>query len=174
MPFLTTTIITIRTTTTISMQLCPSWEANNFSPSLNSPHFVETKGSLPLQEVLRLVPILREMNLVSALPPYIFKIKFNIILPYKLNDLFPPDFHINPVCTGLLQIRATYLFVSSSRYYYAYNIWWEVKTINHHYEILQHPVISSLVGTYTLRGTLSSKTPSLCCSLNVRNQYSRV
>jgi len=135
---------------------------------------METKCSLPFQKGPHLVPILRQMNLVNALPPYIFKINFNIILPYNLNNLFPPDFQINPVCIGLLHIRATYLFIPSSRYYYANNIWWEVKIISHHYDILQHPVISSLVGPYTLRGTLSSKTPSLCSSVNVRNQISRV
>ena len=59
--------------------LMTSWTQKNPRQSKNFLHFMEPEGSLPCTQ--QFFPILRQINPVYALPPYSFKISFNIILP---------------------------------------------------------------------------------------------
>ena len=83
----------------------PSWKANSYSDAQDIPRTLRNpKVHYHIHNSQSIVPIPRQINPVYSLPSDVFKIHFNIILPYKpryskcpLSFRFP---HQNPVCTS--------------------------------------------------------------------------
>jgi hypothetical protein len=61
------------------MTLSPSWEAANRSATQEFPqNFMEPEDSLQSSKILRLVPILSQINPAHITPSYLSNIIFNI------------------------------------------------------------------------------------------------
>ena len=72
------------------------------SQSRISPHFMESKGSLPHSNSPQLVPILKQIWSVHTFPFEFFKANFNIILPSMPNSckwVVHSGFLIKTLCT---------------------------------------------------------------------------
>jgi hypothetical protein len=119
------------------MEQSPSWEANKFSASQESPrilwnpkvHYRSHKGPPPVHILSQLDPVHP-----TPLPFHFLKIHLNIILPstprspeWSLSFRFP---HQNPVyASPLLRTRYMTHPPHSSRFYYTKNIGWAVQII---------------------------------------------
>ena len=68
---------------TYSMEQSPSWEANRFSESRNSPHFMEPEGSLLHSKVPTTCPY-PEPNWSSPYPPHPTSWRSILVLSYHL------------------------------------------------------------------------------------------
>jgi hypothetical protein len=65
-----------------SMEQSLPWEANSHSAGQDVPHLLwKLEVHYHVQKGLLLIPILRQMNPVHTVPPYLCKIQCNIIFP---------------------------------------------------------------------------------------------
>ena len=117
------------------MQQSPSWEATPFSASQEILHILwNPKVHYRIRKCSRLLPILRQIDLVCVSSSHFLKIHLNIILPYTpvsskwfLSLRFP---HQNPIYTSPLPHTCyTPSSSNSSLFYHPNNIWWGAQII---------------------------------------------
>jgi len=120
---------------TYSMQQSPSWEANQFAGSQETPRILwNPKVHYHIHKCPRPAPILSQLNPFHTPTSHFLKIHLNIILPsmsgsphWSPSLRFP---HQNPVHDSTLP-HTCYMSPPShsSRFYNPYNIGWGVQII---------------------------------------------
>jgi len=164
---------------TYSMVQNPSWEANWFAASQESPHSLQSpKVHYRTNKQPPPVPILGQPNPVRIPTPHLQEIRPNINHPstprspqWSLSLRFPHQEHISPPL--LTHTRHMPSPSHSSQFYHPHNIGWGVQIINSSLcSLLHSPITSSLLGPNILLNTMFSNTTSFLSSLNVSDQVS--
>ena len=160
------------------MGQCPSWEANQFSASQETPRILwNPKVHYHIHKCPPPVPILSQLDPVHTPTSHFPKIHLNIIVPYKpgspqwsLSSRFP---HQNPVHASPIRTTCpTHLILLDFITHTILGV--EYRSLSSSLcSFLHSNVISSLLGPNFLLNILFSNTLSLHSSLNVSDQVSQ-